>query len=378
MDMRFRQAIHSVESYVAGKTIEELRREFPGLRSRPVKLASNEHPFGPSPKALAAVRGILKDLHRYPEPTSLLLRRRLARANSVSEDQIVCGSGADDLLRLAVETFVDAGDTVVMSRHAFPRFKQNVQLMAGKAIEVPMAGLTHDLAAMAQSAIRLRAKAVFIANPNNPTGTYNAKAQVVDFLNSLKTALRPDDLPWVVLDEAYREFALDAVKDYPDSVPTLLRLYPRLLVVRTFSKIMGLAGLRVGYAVASDTETIVMINRARLIFNVSSVAQVATLAALSDRAHVKATLAAVREGRAYLSKQLTALGFVVTPSVTNFIFVRCRQGSGKDLYERLLRKGVIIRPMRTAGLEDHVRISVGSARDNARLVAALKESVSWS
>lgn len=366
----FRKAILGVASYVAGKSLEELKREFPHLRRPLIKLASNENPIGPSPKALQAIREALSGLHRYPEPASWNLRHRLSEYLRVPPEQIIMGAGSDDLLRLMVETVLEQGERVILSRYAFMRFKQNTQIMGGCSVEVPMKQWTHDLEAMAQEASR-GAKIVFIANPNNPTGTYNTEGQWNAFLAKLLT-LPKSRRPWVVLDEAYHEFARHFYHDYPQSVPSGLQVYPRLIVLRTLSKSVGLAGLRVGYGVAGDKSLIALMNRARLPFNLSTLAQAGALAALEDAAHLQKTLQIVARERAWLMRRLKSLGFdVVHPGAANFLFTTVPAGAGWRLYQNLLREGIIIRPMLDPGLKRYVRITIGSRKDNQALVRAL-------
>lgn len=370
MDFGIRSAIKQLELYKPGKPIEELKREIPSLRHKKIiKLASNENPVGPSPKALAALHRALGDIHRYPESASPLLRQKLAERHEIGADQIIAGSGADELLRMVCETLLDAGDRVVVSQFAFSRFRQNAKIMDARVSEIPMKNYTHDLRAMAEEALRQKAKIIFIANPNNPTGTFNTQKELREFFR----LLGPEG-PWVVLDEAYSDFARDAFPDlYPETLPDFLRVYAKLIIARTFSKIVGLAGLRAAYAVAS-AGLIKAMNRARLIFNVNSLAQIAAGAALEDFRHIQRTLKAVKEGREFLIRELKDFGFeVVEPNAANFLFARAPRLSGKELFARLLREGIIIRPLEEPGLKNHVRISIGTFAENKALISALKK-----
>ncbi|MBI4668992.1 MAG: histidinol-phosphate transaminase [Elusimicrobia bacterium] len=370
-----RQAIFDLESYVPGKPIAELLREIPGLKpNRIVKLASNESPVGPSPKAVRAAVKAIRQAHLYPEPTAYDLRQAIARKHAIAADGVIVTSGADEALRLVAETLLEPQDTVVISRYAFPRFCQHAQLMGSGIIEVPMKSFCHDLKAMGRAAAERKAKAVFIANPNNPTGTFNSDAEMRELFKSFSA-----DRPWIILDEAYYEFARDAFpKDYPDSLPDFFKLYPKLIVLRTFSKIAGLAGLRIGYAAAAP-QLIALMHRARLVFNVSSPAQAAAIAGLNDRSHITKTLECVRQGRRFLEGALEEFGFqAVKPSAANFIFAGVperfiRQGGAAKLYQELLQEGVIIRPVGEKGLENYVRITIGNAGQNRALIRALKK-----
>lgn len=367
-----RRAIFDLDTYSPGKPIDELRREVPALaRRRIIKLASNENPLGPSPKALTAIIKLLHQIHLYPEPTAPLLRTKLAQLAGILPEQILAGSGADEILRLVTETVVETNDPCVISRLAFSRFRQHVRLMGGKVIEAPTQGYGHDFSVMARLALEHRAKAVFIANPNNPTGTFNPESELKDFFERVGRVSAP---PWVILDEAYGEFARDAYPQlYPESLPRLLIFYPKLIVIRTFSKISGLAGLRVGWAAANEN-FLALVNRARLIFNVNLLGQAAALAALEDRDHVRKTLKLVREGRQFLEKELMQLGFEpIRPSAANFICARIPHGTGQFLYQSLLQEGVIIRAVGEPELQNFVRITIGTLAQNRALLAAIRK-----
>ncbi|MBI4063814.1 MAG: histidinol-phosphate transaminase [Elusimicrobia bacterium] len=373
-----RKAILELDTYTPGRPIDDLLREVPGLeRKGVVKLASNENPLGPSPKAVAAVAKILSGIHRYPEPTAPLLRRRLADLNDVTAESIIVTSGVDEALRLIAEVLLEKTDVAVMSRFAFPRFRQHARLMGTGAVEVPMKAYRHDLQTMAHVAREAKAKAVFVANPNNPTGTFNTAAEMQRFFSTLLGKAKPNGLagdePWVILDEAYHEFARDAYpRDYAESLPRYFELYSKLIILRTFSKIAGLAGLRVGYAVANAQLT-QFLHRARLIFNVNSLGQAAALAALDDAAHIAKTLKAVKDGRLFLAAQFKNLGLeVVGPSAANFLLVRNSGTAAHRIYENLLAEGLIVRPLDEPDLKEHWRVSIGTLEENKRLIQALK------
>ncbi len=356
-----RRALRDVFPYQPGKSIASVQREL-GLKSV-VKLASNENPLGASPRAMAAYRKAEKFCGLYPEGTSPELRAGLARFHQVEPESIIIGNGSDEIIRLLCEAFLDPEDEVVVSQHAFIRFKQQASMMGARVIEVPMTDWTHDLALMAQAASQ-RTKLVFVANPNNPTGTYNTQEEVEALLASIpKTAL-------VILDEAYFQYA-ESIPGYPQRLPSLVREHDNLVVMRTFSKAYGLAGLRVGYGVA-DPELTGWLDRIRMPFNVNLPAQRACLEALKDSAFVKRTVAGNDSQRAVVARVLGELGFGVGDSATNFVFARSPI-PGRELFKALLRQGVIIRPLDEYGLTHYVRVSIGTPAQNKALFAALKK-----
>lgn len=356
-----RRALRDVFPYQPGKSIASVQREL-GLKTV-VKLASNENPLGPSPLAMAAYRKAEKSCALYPEGTSPELRAGLALFHQVEVESIIVGNGSDEIIRLLCEAFLDPEDEVVVSQHAFIRFKQQASMMGARVIEVPMTDWTHDLALMAQAASP-RTKLIFVANPNNPTGTYNTQEEVEALLAAVpKTSL-------VVLDEAYFQYAA-GIQGYTKSLPDLVREHDNLVVLRTFSKAYGLAGLRVGYGVA-DPELIGWLDRIRMPFNVSLPAQRACLEALKDGAFVKRAVAVNDAQRAVVACALGEMGFGAGDSATNFIFARSPL-PGRELFKALLRQGVIIRPLDEYGLPHFVRVSIGTAAQNKTLFAALKK-----
>ena len=349
--------LHSLEPYPPGKPIDELEREY-GV-SDSIKLASNENPLGPSPRALAALQAALGDVHRYPDGSCYHLRRALARKLRVSPDSLVFGNGSNEIIELVVRTFLHAGEEAVMADQAFVIYRMLVQAQGGRAITVPLRNFTHDLEAMAD-AITPATRLVFLANPNNPTGTIVFREQWQEFLAAV-----PRDVV-IVMDEAYFEYVEDP--RYPDGLSDVGGDH-LLIVLRTFSKIYGLAGLRVGYGVAHPA-IIDLLNRLRAPFNVNTLAQVAALAALDDDAHVERTRQVNREGMAFLTAAFAELGLECVPSWANFILVRV--GNAARLYDQLLRRGVIVRPVPVYGFPEHVRVTVGTAAENERLVTALR------
>jgi histidinol-phosphate aminotransferase len=349
--------IRSLAPYPPGKPIEELEREYGVVDS--IKLASNENPLGPSPKAVAALAAALGNLHRYPDGDCFYLKRSVAKKYGVSPDALIFGNGSNEIIELAVHTFVQRGDEAVMSDQAFIIYRLVTQAAGATARVVPLRRFTHDLEAILD-AITPATRLVFLANPSNPTGTIFFRRQWEEFLSALPLHVI------VIMDEAYAEFVDDP--EYPDSLAAHGNGRP-LITLRTFSKIYGLAGLRIGFGVARP-DLIEVMNRVRQPFNVSSVAQVAALAALDDAEHVERTRRCNREGMAFLRDACNRLGLEYVPSWANFLMVRV--GNGARVYEALLREGVIVRPMAMYGFPEHVRVTVGTAAENTRFVAALE------
>jgi histidinol-phosphate aminotransferase len=352
--------IRGLAPYPPGKPIEELEREYGIFGS--IKLASNENPLGPSPKALAAIAAALPNLHRYPDGNCFYLKLAVAKKYGLSPDALIFGNGSNEIIELAVRTFLRPGEEAVMADHAFAIYRLVVQAAGGASRIVPMRHFTHDLDAIAE-AITPATRMVFLANPNNPTGTIFFRREWEAFLRDVPQGVL------VVMDEAYSEFVEDP--EYPDSLAA--QGNGRLLItLRTFSKIYGLAGLRIGFGVAHP-ELIEVMNRVRQPFNVSSLAQVAALAALDDDEHVARTRQCNRQGMAYLRQECERLGLEYVPSWANFLLIRV--GNGARVYEALLRDGVIVRPMSIYGFADHLRITVSTAEENARCVAALERAL---
>ncbi|MED5261002.1 MAG: histidinol-phosphate transaminase [Myxococcota bacterium] len=356
---RVNPSILELKPYEPGKPIEELEREL-GLEGS-IKMASNENPRGPSPRAVEAIRAVVGDVNRYPDGASHDLRARLAADLAVRDEQLVFGCGADEILELLAKVLLSPGDEVVYGWPSFAMYPIVTQGMGATPVPVPLDDdFVHDLPAMA-AAIGDSTKLVILCNPNNPTGTSVGGEAFESFMASV-----PEDVV-VAIDEAYFEFAQR--KDFPDALAWVAKR-PGTLVMRTFSKVFGLAGLRVGYGVA-DLELADYLQRARHPFNVNRLAEVAALAALDDVEHLEETLRCNAEGREFLSRELQALGFEVWPSDANFILVRV----GSPVYQPLLEEGVIVRPMDGFGLPDCIRVSVGTAEENARLVKCL---AAWS
>jgi histidinol-phosphate aminotransferase len=344
--------------YSPGKPIEEVEREF-GI-STSVKLASNENPLGPSPKALQAIGGALPGLHRYPDGGGYALRHALARHWKVPADWLVLGNGSNELLELVGRSFLMPGDEVLYAKQAFVVYDMVAQVTGATKVAVPLKGFAHDLPAM-RAAITPKTKLIFLANPNNPTGTCVDPRALEAFL----AAVPPDVV--VVLDEAYYEYVPPECR--PDALQ-FVRGGRWLLVLRTFSKIYGLAGLRLGYGIG-PAPLVGLLNKVREPFNTNSLAQVAAAAALDDTEHVAASLAANDAGRAFLVDRFGRMGLSVIPSVANFVLVDVGR-PGAQVTEALLRRGVIVRPVVGYGFPTHLRITVGTAQENETCVAALK------
>ena len=354
------EPILDISPYQPGKPIEELEREL-GVAGA-IKLASNENPFPPSPGVLKAIRDALDGLNRYPDGSGYYLRQALAERHGVSPESIVLGNGSNELLELVARTFVGQGEEVVFPHPSFVVYQSIVQSIGGIRVVVTLRDHRIDLPTMAR-AITPLTKLVFIANPNNPTGSIVTADEVDEFLSHV-----PDHVI-VVFDEAYVDFARGP--DFPDSLGHV-RQGRAVVVIRTFSKVASLAGLRVGYAIA-DPECIGLVHRIRQPFNVNTLAQVAALAALEDEAHVRSTVATIQAGIKTLYQAFDELGVKYVPTRANFILVEVPEAS--RVYQHLLRAGVIVRPMASFGLERALRITVGTPAENSRLVEALRAAL---
>ena len=351
--------IRTLTPYPPGKPIEEVEREL-GI-SGSIKLASNENPLGPSPRAMAAVADALRTVHLYPDGSAFYLRRRLAERHGVSPDDILVGNGSNEIIELIVRTFLRPRDEAVMADQAFVIYRMVVQAVAATPRVIPLRNFTHDLEAMAE-AVTPRTRLIFLANPNNPTGTIFRRATWEAFLR----ALPPRQL-LVVADDAYADYVEDP--EYPDTIALRGDGNVPVVTLRTFSKLYGLAGLRIGYAVA-PAPVIESMQRIRQPFNVNALALVGALAALDDVEHVQRTLAVNREGMRVLPEAFRRLELPFVPSAANFILLRV--GQGLAVYEALLRQGVIVRPMDGYGLPEYLRVTIGLPEENARFIEALE------
>ena len=352
--------IRTLIPYAPGKPIEEVEREIGIFNS--IKLASNENPLGPSPLALDAMREKLAQLHLYPDGDCFYLKRGLTAKLNVTPEQLIFGNGSHEIIELVIRTFMRPGDEAVMARQAFVVYKLIVQAMGGISQEVPLRNFTHDLEAIG-AAISARTRIVFLANPNNPTGTIFRKAAWENFLKQI----RSDVL--IIVDEAYFEYVEAA--DYPNSLD-YHQQSKALLTLRTFSKLYGLAGLRIGYGIA-DKEIISLMHRVRQPFNVNAPAQWGALAALDDREHVRRSLENNRQGLKYLTAEFARLGIEYVPSHANFILLQVRKG--EDVFNRLLAQGIIVRPMAGYQFPEYLRVTIGTMDENRKFIDGLRKAV---
>jgi histidinol-phosphate aminotransferase len=344
--------------YEPGKPIEETARELGAHPNEIIKLASNENPLGPSPKALAAMRVALDSAHRYPDGGGFYLRDALAKKLGFSRDHLILGSGSNEIIEFLGHAFLDRGDEIVTSEHAFIVYKLVAAVFGARAIEVPSPDLMHDLDGII-AAITPKTRLIFIANPNNPTGTLAGQEEIDRFMERI-----PQQIV-VVFDEAYFEYL-----DNPPDTLRFVRAGRNIVTLRTFSKIQGLANLRIGYGIARPG-LIQVLHKTRQPFNVSGLAQAAALAGLEDDAHRRETKRITDEGRAYLQEELGAMNLQFVPSVANFVLVNV--GDGAKIFRALLERRIIVRALKGYNLAPWVRISVGTMEQNRRCIAALKE-----
>lgn len=356
------QGVMTLQPYIPGKPIEELQREM-GITDV-VKMASNENPLGPSALALKAASDALLRIDRYPDGSGHELKRALAKYLSVSSNQITLGNGSDNVLALITHAFVKPDEEVIISEYAFATFTIITHVANAQPIFAPCKEWKHNLAAMAKL-VTDKTKLIFIANPNNPTGTYNTEQELLTLLNNVPPSVI------VVVDEAYCEYITQA--DYPNSLK-LLDKFPNLIITRTFSKIYGLAGLRVGYGVSS-AEIAEILNRVRLPFNVNSIALAAATAALDDFAHREDSLRVNQYGMEQLTTALKEMRLNYIPSVTNFVTIDV-QRNAVQIYHDLLHEGIIVRPLAAYHMPTHIRVTIGLQDQNERFIQALKKVLS--
>jgi histidinol-phosphate aminotransferase len=355
MTLHIHPDIQSLSPYVPGKPIDELQREL-GLTGV-IKLASNENPLGPSPKAVAALGGGNDTLHRYPDGSAYRLRQAIADRWKVTSDQVILGNGSDEILGLLARTFLTPGDEAVMADQTFVIYKMEVTAAHGKPVVVPLVNWAHDLEAMGQ-AITPRTRLLFICNPNNPTGTMVQAEAVNRFMAKV-----PHDVI-VVFDEAYFEYVRDP--QFPDTI-AFVKEGRNTIVLRTFSKIYGLAGLRIGYGI-STPEINDFLNRVRPPFNANSLAQRAALAALGDDEHVAKSRAVNAAGMEQVGNGLRALGLNPVPSEANFLYFDVKR-DGRQVFDELLHEGIIVRHIAGTML----RVTIGLADENTAFLQALKK-----
>jgi histidinol-phosphate aminotransferase len=352
--------LRSLAVYEPGKPIEETARELDIHPAEIVKLASNENPLGPSPNAVEAMRAALENAHLYPDGSGFYLCKAIAASLGLEPQNVILGNGSNEIIEFLGHAFLNPGDDVITCQYAFIVYKLLATAFSVRTIETPSPDYQQNLDAMLES-ITTKTRLIFIPNPNNPTGTLVSQSAIDHFMS-----LVPDNII-VIFDEAYFEFL-----DDPPETLRFIRERQNVIVLRTFSKIHGLAGLRIGYAVAAP-EMIEVLHKTRQPFNVNSIAHAGALAALEDKAHLRETKRIVDEGRAYLEKQFTVMGVPFVPAVANFVMVNV--GDGCAVFEELLRRKIIVRPLKGYGLPEWVRISVGTMKENNKLIAALKEVV---
>lgn len=350
MEPSLRPAVKDLKDYIPGQNPTS-----PGV----VKLASNENPFGPSPKALAAIEQEAKNLHIYPDQKALLLRDALAKKLEIEAENIIIGNGSDELLQIAAATYLKPGEEVILSTNTFNVYEFVARLFDGKPVFVPLNNFEQDLDAMAR-AISPKTKMIFICNPHNPTGTYLSASKLMLFLDKV-----PDNI-LVMLDEAYSEFAEAA--DFPQSVD-LIKSGKNILVLRTFSKYYGLAGLRVGYGLANK-DLIHSLFRTKLPFNVGRLAQVGALAALTDKDFLAKTYQNNSAGKKDLYAGLDKLGLKYKKTEANFIFIHLPR-SADEVFLALMKAGVIIRPLTSFALPAAIRVSIGTPEQNKKFMQAV-------
>ncbi len=349
--------LHDLVSYEPGKPIEDVAREL-GLKPHEIiKLASNENPLGPSPKALAAMREMLDRAHFYPDGGGYYLREAIAKKFGFERGNVMLGCGSNEIIEFIGKAFLNPGDEIVTARHAFVVYKLMATLFGATTVEVPDPNFAHDLEGMA-AAITPKTKEVFIANPNNPTGTLLSQEEIDRFMGKV-----PDHVI-VVFDEAYYEF----LENPPDTLK-FVREGRNVVVLRTFSKIQGLANLRIGYGLAKP-ELIDVLQKTRQPFNTNGIAQAGALAGLADDEHQRRTREITIEGREFLQREFAAMGLDYVPSFANFILVCVHDG--KAVFQALMKRGIIVRDMTSYGLPEWIRVSIGTMEQNRRFLAELK------
>ncbi|MBU4361233.1 histidinol-phosphate transaminase [bacterium] len=354
-----RKGILDLKPYIPGKPIEEVKREL-GLKEV-IKLASNETSIGPSPLAVEAIKKEVENINLYPEGSSRLLREKIAHKLKIDKEMIIVGNGADNIIALVGSAFINEGDEIITGEITFPAYETITKIMGGKLISVKLKNFYFDLEEIIQR-INEKTKIIFLCNPNNPTGTIVNKEVVNRFVRKI-----PEDII-IVFDEAYYDYVED--KNYPNSLSYVLE-EKNVIVLRSFSKIAGIAGIRVGYGIAKQ-ELIRDLRRVASPFPTNRLAQVAALASLDDEEHYRKVLKTNQKGKRYLYRELNKLGLFYNPTEANFIFIDLKEDA-EVTFEKLLKKGVIIRPGKTWGCPNFIRVTIGTAYENQRFIQALKE-----
>jgi len=355
--MANKKNLDDIEPYRAGKPIEEVKRELD--LEEVIKMASNENPLGPSPKALSAIKKNLETISYYPDGNCFHLKKALEKKWGLSEDYFVIGNGSDEIVMLIAATFLEQGDEAITGWPSFVIYPLVIKKFGGKVTLVELRDFCFDLPAIAR-AVTEKTKIIFIANPNNPTGTIVTQQEVNDFLDNIPESVL------VVFDEAYAEFVDSS--SYPETVD-LVKRRSNILMLRTFSKSYGLAGLRIGYGIGSK-ETISYLNKMREPFNVNRLAQIAATAALNDEEFLERTKDTVKAGRDYLYQALNERDIKCVPTMANFILVEMPM-KGQEVFNEMLKHGIIVRPLKEYNLEDYIRLTIGTPRQNKRFIQIL-------
>lgn len=354
-----RKVVSEIKPYKPGKPIEEVKREY--KLKKVYKMASNENALGPSPRAVSAIKKSISEINLYPDGACFYLKKALSKKYKLHSDNIVVGNGSDELIVLALRAFINKGDEVIIANPTFLVYKLAATLTEAKVISVKLKAFQYDLQAM-KDKITSKTKMIFIANPDNPTGSYVNSRAVAKFLKGIPKHVI------VFFDEAYYEYAQN-IKDYPNTMQYITR--GNVIVSRSFSKAYGLGGLRVGWAGAS-TQIISYLNQVREPFNVNSLAQVGARAALNDKAHIAKSRKLVIDGRKFLCKEFRKMNLFFVPSVTNFVLVNVDSKSD-IVYKKLLSRGIIIREMSAWGLKNFIRVTIGNPKENKLFITELKK-----
>lgn len=359
---RARPEIFTLKPYVPGKPIDEVKREI-GVDDI-IKMASNENPLGPSPMAIEALKTQLEQMHIYPDANCFYVKQKIAELNGISMDQVLVGNGSDELLKLMAETFLQPGDEIIYAKPSFSEYEFVARIMGAKCVEVPLKDFTHDLDVML-AAITPKTKMIFICNPNNPTGTIVPKSEIDRFMQKV-----PDDV-LVMFDEAYYEYVQDPA--YTSGL-TYVAQGRKAVVFRTFSKIYGLAGLRIGYAITNPAIA-AAVEKVAEPFNVNAMGQIAALAAMDDQEHLKNSTIVNEAGKKYIYQAFKEMGLDYVPTEANFIFFDTGKNC-RDVFQALLKKGVIVRTGDIFGYPSYLRVTIGTQEENTRFINSLKQVLS--
>ena len=358
-------ALRDLSVYQPGRPLEEVAREIGSPPDQLIKLASNENPHGPSPLAITAMENAATEIHRYPDGNAFYLRKQLAKKLGVRPNNLVFGNGSNEIIEFVARSLLEPGDDIVVSQYCFAIYPIVAKMMGANVLQVPAKDYGHDLSSMLK-AITARTKIIFIANPNNPTGTIASKTQIDNLITDLPT----DTL--LVLDEAYIEYQEDPI----DLMPLIhAEEYPNLLLMRTFSKIYGLAGLRIGYGIGHP-EFVGTLEKIRQPFNLNAMAQKAAMAALDDVSHIEMSRSLNIKGAIYLESELDNAGIEYLHTAANFILIRV--GDDIQVTEQLKQLGVIVRPLNSYGLPEWIRVTIGKEEENNRFLSAIRKALAQS